>query len=296
MASLLSAVGDSNASTSAAADPFRKRKSSPDFPRSDVYEPSSEASYPGTTKRYGEESDEDDEHLFAPKPPRRSSATGVNAAKKPRHAEVKPAFGAAAADENADVDMSMDVDTEEVFVKPEPVSDDEMVIKARPLTTTNKANGQANQARRRVVNSTSVKHQAPTAVKAEPDLVKPVPAAAATAHTPNGTGKAAPGTAHWSTIQENLVPQAKTSELDEAKPLGIIKAENVLDEEGTLKMFWLDHMEADGVVHLVGKVLDKASGRYVSACLSINGIKRNLFVKPRATRFRESRQYHCQQC
>lgn len=283
MASLLSAVGGPSVPSPAAADPFRKRKSSPDFPSSDVYEPSSEASYPGTTKRYGEESDEDDEHLFAPKPPRRSSATGVNAAKKPRHADVKPAFSSAAADENADVDMGMDVDTDEVFVKPEPVSDDEMAIKARPLTTTNKANGQAHQARRRVVNSTSVKHQPPVAVKAEPELVKP-----AAVPTPNGAGKAAPGTAHWSTIQENLVPQAKTSELDEAKPLGIIKAENVLDEEGTLKMFWLDHMEADGVVHLVGKVLDKASGRYVSACLSINGLKRNLFVKPRATRFRQS--------
>jgi DNA polymerase alpha subunit A len=82
----------------------------------------------------------------------------------------------------------------------------------------------------------------------------------------------------------------KTNELDEVKAqIGSVKAENVLEEDGSLRIFWLDHMEQDGVIHLVGKVVDRASGKFVSACLSVQGIKRNLFVKPRARRFRKSR-------
>ena len=54
-----------------------------------------------------------------------------------------------------------------------------------------------------------------------------------------------------------------------------------LEEDGTLRFFWLDYQEESGVVSLVGKVLDKSTGRYVSACVSIQGIQRNLFVLPR---------------
>jgi DNA polymerase alpha subunit A len=87
-------------------------------------------------------------------------------------------------------------------------------------------------------------------------------------------------------VQESLDPKVK--ELDEVKaPVGSVKAENVLEPDGTLKLFWLDQMEMDGVVHMVGKVLDRNTGRYVSACLSVNGIERNLFVKPRPKRVRK---------
>ena len=98
------------------------------------------------------------------------------------------------------------------------------------------------------------------------------------------------GAAHWSSVQETLEKQVKSSELDVVKaPTGSVKVENVIEEDGTVRMFWLDQMEQDGVVHLVGKVLDRQTNKYVSACVSVNGIKRNLFVKPRAKRFRESR-------
>lgn len=54
-----------------------------------------------------------------------------------------------------------------------------------------------------------------------------------------------------------------------------------LEEDGTLRFFWLDYQEENGVVFLIGKVLDKSTGRYVSASVSIQGIQRNLFVLPR---------------
>ena len=54
-----------------------------------------------------------------------------------------------------------------------------------------------------------------------------------------------------------------------------------LEEDGTLRFFWFDYQEQGGVVSLVGKVLDRSTGRHVSACVSIQGIQRNLFVLPR---------------
>lgn len=54
--------------------------------------------------------------------------------------------------------------------------------------------------------------------------------------------------------------------------------------ERTLRMYWLDYLETNGVVHLIGKALDKITGKYISCCVSIHGIERNLFVLPRSRR------------
>ncbi|CCA69546.1 related to POL1-DNA-directed DNA polymerase alpha, 180 KD subunit [Serendipita indica DSM 11827] len=56
------------------------------------------------------------------------------------------------------------------------------------------------------------------------------------------------------------------------------------EEDGSLRMFWLDYLEVDAKVYLVGKVLDKSTNRYVSACVAIENIERNLFVLPRERR------------
>jgi DNA polymerase alpha subunit A len=57
-----------------------------------------------------------------------------------------------------------------------------------------------------------------------------------------------------------------------------------LEEDGSLRMFWLDYLELDGKVYLVGKILDKAIDQYVSACVTIENLDRNLFVLPRPRR------------
>ena len=97
--------------------------------------------------------------------------------------------------------------------------------------------------------------------KVHNDLMKnvepatPTPAAAA-----NGSVKTAAGTA--------------------APSAGKIKA---FEDDKTLFFYWLDHLEGEnGVVYLVGKVKDKASGRYVSCCLTVNGIERCVFLLPRS--------------
>ncbi|KAJ9098951.1 hypothetical protein QFC19_006175 [Naganishia cerealis] len=48
--------------------------------------------------------------------------------------------------------------------------------------------------------------------------------------------------------------------------------------ERTLRMYWLDYLETNGVVHLIGKALDKITGKYISCCVSIHGIERNFLA------------------
>ena len=274
MASLLSSV------TATTAETARKRRSSPDFPSSsDPIGPSSDGSFFASRKRYGQESDDETP------PPRRAVYS-----KKPRVSEAT-----VVPDENT-FGGERDLDMDDVHVKEERLSDGEdldMAVKPRAALTS--AATKLNQPRRQVVNSTSVKHvkaesipSTPTPasglLKAEPP--SPISAMRKPRPTPGPSGNAN-GAKHWSTVQESLDPKVK--ELDEVKaPVGNVKSENVLEPDGSLKLFWLDQMEMDGVVHMVGKVLDRATNRYVSACLSINGIERNLFVKPRAKRVRES--------
>ncbi|KAF8141953.1 hypothetical protein EV363DRAFT_1468612 [Boletus edulis] len=59
---------------------------------------------------------------------------------------------------------------------------------------------------------------------------------------------------------------------------------NALEDDGSLHMFWLDYLEHSGKLYLIGKVKDKTSNAWTSACLSIQGIQRNLFVLPRPLR------------
>jgi DNA polymerase alpha subunit A len=60
-------------------------------------------------------------------------------------------------------------------------------------------------------------------------------------------------------------------------------AENVLESDGSMRFFFLDAYEVKekGEVYLFGKVLDRASGRYISCCVLVQNMQRKLFVLPR---------------
>ncbi|WOO77500.1 DNA polymerase alpha catalytic subunit [Vanrija pseudolonga] len=264
MASLLSTV---------AAEPTssRKRRSSPDWPSSEPAAPSSESGFfsSGSRKRYGEESDED---VW-------DARNGVMGKKKPRMSEatVVPDEDEHEGVDFGDNDNTFDMEVDDVVVKAEPVDidddEDEFAIK-KPAAKVGPRVPAA--ARRRVVNATAVKHE----VKREPD-VEVKPAAKVDRKPVDRT--------HWQAVQDALV--TPKSDLDAVRvPQGSTKPENVLEADGSLRIFWLDFLEQEGVIHLVGKVLDRASGKYVSACVSVNGIQRNLFVKPRQNRFSGGRE------
>ncbi|KAA8909113.1 hypothetical protein FN846DRAFT_635349 [Sphaerosporella brunnea] len=72
--------------------------------------------------------------------------------------------------------------------------------------------------------------------------------------------------------------------------LGKVSYEDAAEEDGSIKMFWLDYTEANGSLILFGKVKDKRSGKYVSAFLKVDGIMRNLFFLPREHRVRNGKE------
>lgn len=205
MASLLSSV------TATTAEPARKRRSSPELPSSDAAAPSSDSSFfGGVKKRYGQESDDEDYS-------RRRNGAG----KKARVSDMtivpdenQPDYG------GMDSDIGMEVD--QPIVKEEVNSDDDDEIEIKPktaplLSAATKLNGQAG-VRRKVVNSTSVKHvipkPEPISVKAEADTPVKPRVNTELKSTPNGA-------AHWSAVQDSLVGQIKSSELDAVKaPVG----------------------------------------------------------------------------
>ncbi|ORX75533.1 hypothetical protein BCR32DRAFT_210201 [Anaeromyces robustus] len=45
--------------------------------------------------------------------------------------------------------------------------------------------------------------------------------------------------------------------------------------------YWIDAMENMGTVYLLGKVYDKKNKKFISCCVTVNNIERNLFVLPR---------------
>ncbi|RKP13450.1 hypothetical protein BJ684DRAFT_2753, partial [Piptocephalis cylindrospora] len=58
-----------------------------------------------------------------------------------------------------------------------------------------------------------------------------------------------------------------------------------LEEDGTLKMFWMDAYERQGLIWIFGKVLHRETGQWMSTCVTVQGSLRNLYVLPRPPQY-----------
>ena len=56
---------------------------------------------------------------------------------------------------------------------------------------------------------------------------------------------------------------------------------SALEEDGSFRFFWIDYLEHEGVLYFIGKTLDKNTKSYVSCCVTVTNLQRNLFVLPR---------------
>lgn len=56
---------------------------------------------------------------------------------------------------------------------------------------------------------------------------------------------------------------------------------SALEGDGSFRFFWLDYLEHEGVLYFIGKTLDKNTNAYVSCCVTVANLQRNLFVLPR---------------
>lgn len=187
--------------------------------------------------------------------------------------------------------IAMDLFPEDKKAKKED-DDDEVAVKAVR---------KAKAGRRHLVNTTATRVNVPipsSAEEAKPDI-KPVTSLqdrkkvkgmdwqlAAAAVTLEGDEEgndtldgedifsAADSSATASKTKKMKAPSAGGGSLKTAKV-------QALEEDGSVRFYWLDYVETNGVLHFIGKVFDKESKKYVSCCLTVEGIDRNLFVLPR---------------
>lgn len=59
---------------------------------------------------------------------------------------------------------------------------------------------------------------------------------------------------------------------------------SALEPDGSLRFYWLDYLEHEGKLYFVGKLKDKVSNAWMSCCVTVEEIQRNLFVLPREKR------------
>lgn len=95
------------------------------------------------------------------------------------------------------------------------------------------------------------------------------------------------GPPSWLTLHSSLLAApVENEELETAANVSSASANvDALQEDGSLYLYWLDYAELQGKLYLMGKILDKATKKFVSCCLSIDGLERNLFVAPRDRTF-----------
>ncbi|KAH8832882.1 hypothetical protein DL96DRAFT_1583755 [Flagelloscypha sp. PMI_526] len=55
---------------------------------------------------------------------------------------------------------------------------------------------------------------------------------------------------------------------------------SVLEEDGSLRFFWLDCLEERGKLYFTGKLKEKTSGLWISCCVTVENMQRNLFLLP----------------
>jgi DNA polymerase alpha subunit A len=91
----------------------------------------------------------------------------------------------------------------------------------------------------------------------------------------------------WNDVRDKL--NVLSSPAPEMRSFGKLRAQDVVEEDGSLRMFWLDYTEVNGSLCLFGKVKNKQNGSYVSAFVKVDNILRKLYFLPREHRHKQGR-------
>jgi DNA polymerase alpha subunit A len=104
--------------------------------------------------------------------------------------------------------------------------------------------------------------------------------------TPAGSSPVAPSSSvdasSWNDVTSKL--NVMSSPAPQTTGVGKMQPQDALEEDGSLRMFWLDYTEINGSLCLFGKVKDKKSGNYASCFLKVDNILRKLYFLPREYR------------
>lgn len=92
----------------------------------------------------------------------------------------------------------------------------------------------------------------------------------------------------WTNVTEKLA--VASSPATTTVQFGKMKASDAVEEDGTLRFYWLDYTDINGSLCLFGKVKHKTTGQYQSAFVKVDNILRKLYFLPRTHKFRNGRQ------
>ena len=93
----------------------------------------------------------------------------------------------------------------------------------------------------------------------------------------------------WTNVTNKLNVLSSPAADHSTSTVGKLKPQSALEDDGSLRMFWMDYTEINGSLCLFGKVKDKSSGNFVSCFVKIDNILRKLYFLPRETRQRNGR-------
>ncbi|KAL3474879.1 DNA polymerase family B-domain-containing protein [Aspergillus californicus] len=118
-----------------------------------------------------------------------------------------------------------------------------------------------------------------------PKFKKELPATPASSSPMKPT---APVDASWNDVRNKLNVLSSPAP-SEARVFGKLRPQDVVEQDGSLRMFWLDFTEINGSLCLFGKVKNKQTGSYASAFVKVDGILRKLYFLPREYKHRQGR-------
>lgn len=94
--------------------------------------------------------------------------------------------------------------------------------------------------------------------------------------------------AAWNAVTSKL--NVLSSPPSDTRTFGKMAPHDAVEEDGSLRMFWLDYTEVNGSLCLFGKVKSKSTGQYLSAFVKIDNILRKLYFLPREFRHRHGQE------
>jgi DNA polymerase alpha subunit A len=96
--------------------------------------------------------------------------------------------------------------------------------------------------------------------------------------SPVGPSAASINASSWNDVTDKL--NVMSSPAPQTTGVGKLRSEDVLEEDGSLRMFWIDYTEINGSLCLFGKVKDRTTGSYASCFVKVDNIMRKLYFLP----------------
>ncbi|KAJ7708740.1 DNA polymerase alpha catalytic subunit [Mycena rosella] len=87
----------------------------------------------------------------------------------------------------------------------------------------------------------------------------------------------------WLSVYDSLTVSAPEDVLGPLSTSSSTQSTTIsaLEPDGSLCFFWLEYLENEGHLYFVGKLKDKVTNAWVSCCITVENMQRNVFVLPR---------------